>query len=565
MTLIYPTQAPAHAGREIRSRMRWQERALALAPAVLTLLLATAVWLLGWRGVDQAAQLYRVTMFRTHGLMLWDAGWYGGNFPLGYSALFPPVASLLGIQVVAIASAAIATLAFDRVIRTHFGSRPLGTWYFAVSTVMPVIIGQLPFLAGEAAGLVALVALQRGHRRTAVMLGVVAALFSPLAAAFLAMACLTWAARGSSRRGWMIATAGVSLAVILALGAMFPGDGPFPFPWQGLAVTELLCFTALTPLVRTTPAVRLGALVYAAATFFSFVVPNPLGGNAPRLAGAIGVPLLACFLTANEPAVARFSPSRLTERVLGGGHVELSPRLRLLAIAMVVPFAVWQWAPSQKVVTSSAASPSVTAAFYQPLLRELRAVAPRPVRVEIPPTLEHWESAFVAPYVLLARGWERQLDIADNPLFYTPGALSAASYQAWLDDEGVSYVALPRTELDYAALAEGQLLESGAVKSLVPVWKTAQWELWRVSGTPGLVTGAASLSAIGPDHLTLRVRAPGPITVRVRYTAFWSVTTGAGCVGPSPGGWTEVDASRAGTLDLSASLRGRPATVCPSG
>lgn len=540
----------------------WQEQALALAPAVLTLLLASSVWLLGWRGVDQAAQLYRVTMFRAHGLMLWDAGWYGGNFPLGYSALFPPVAALLGIQVVAIASAATATLAFDRVIRAHFGSRPLGTWYFAVSMVLPVIIGQLPFLAGEAAGLLALVALQKGHRRTAVVLGILAALFSPLAAAFLAMVCLAWAARGSTRRGWMIATAAVSLGVIFALGALFPGDGPFPFPWQGLVVTELLCFTALTPFVRTTPAVRVGALMYAAATFFSFIVPNPLGGNAPRLAGAIGVPLLACFLTANGPAVARFSPSRFTERILGGRRFELSPRLRLLAVAIVVPFAVWQWAPSQKIVTSSTASPAVNEAYYQPLIHEIHSLAPGPVRVEIPPTLEHWESAYVAPHISLARGWERQLDIADNPLFYTQGALTVASYEAWLDNEGVSYVALPDAQLDYAAIDEGKLLQSGQVTTLTPVWKTVHWTLWHVVGSPGLVTGGAVLTSLEPDHLVLAVQSPGLVTIKVRYTAFWSVAAGAACVGPAPGGWTNVDASQAGLVELSASLHRNSATTC---
>ncbi len=149
----------------------------------------------------------------------------------------------------------------------------------------------------------ALVALQRGRRPLALLLGTLAALCSPLAAAFLAMVCLAWAAYGSGRRGWLIATAGVSLGFIVAIGVLFPGDGAFPFPWQGLVVTELLCLTALTPLVRTTPAVRLGALFYAAASFFSFLVPNPLGGNAPRLAASIGVPLLACFLTAPGPAV----------------------------------------------------------------------------------------------------------------------------------------------------------------------------------------------------------------------------------------------------------------------
>ena len=39
-------------------------------------------------------------------------------------------------------------------------------------------------------------------------------------------------------------------------------------------------------------------------------------------------------------------------------------------------------------------------------------------RLEIPATQNHWETAFVAPVVSLARGWERQVDIADNPMFY---------------------------------------------------------------------------------------------------------------------------------------------------
>ncbi len=102
--------------------------------------------LLGWRGVDQAAQFYRVMEFKTHGLMLWDSGWYGGNFPLGYSVLFPVIGAVLGIQVASVGAAVLATWAFDRVVTAYLGSRPLGTWYFAVSTLLPVAIGQLPFL-----------------------------------------------------------------------------------------------------------------------------------------------------------------------------------------------------------------------------------------------------------------------------------------------------------------------------------------------------------------------------------------------------------------------------------
>ncbi|MGH9115877.1 MAG: hypothetical protein ACRDWW_08625, partial [Acidimicrobiales bacterium] len=424
------------------ARSWWRSGLSAGAPTLLTVVLATAVWLVGLRGVDQAAQAYRVLEFRAHGFMLWDAGWYGGNFPMGYSVLFPTIAAVFGLAAVAIGSAALATWSFDRVVSHHLGARPLGTWYFCISTLLPVAIGQLPFLAGEALGLASLVALQKRRRRIAVPLGLLAALCSPLAAAFLAMVCLAWAVHSSRGRRWLVATAGASLAVILVIGVLFPGAGPMPFPWTGLVVTELLCLTVLTPLVRTTPVVRLGALIYAAATLFSFLVPNPLGGNAPRLAASIGVPLLACFVTAPGPALDRLSGARVLGRLTGGRRLVLGPRWRVAAVAMVIPFMVWQWAPGQKIVATSDA-PSTQASFYQPLIDEIAALQTGPIRIEVVPTFNHWEAAFVAPHVSLARGWERQLDVADNPIFYTPGLLTPAAYESWLDTNGISYVALP--------------------------------------------------------------------------------------------------------------------------
>ena len=168
-------------------------------------------------------------------------------------------------------------------------------------------------------------------------------------------------------------------------------------------------------------------------------------------------------------------------------------------------------------------------------------MAPGPIRVEVPPTLEHWEAAFVAPHVSLARGWERQLDIANNDLFYVTGALTPASYQAWLDTNGVTWVALPTAPLDYAAQAEARLLDSGQVPGLRLAWVTPQWQLWQVEGSPGLVSGPARLTSLVPDHLTLQV---SPAGTDHGAGALHDVLVGdvrGGVPGAGAGGWTSVD------------------------
>jgi hypothetical protein len=581
MTFAYtPTPSARPDGDSWSDALR--RTAFGLGPAAVALVVTGIAMLLGWRGVDQAAQTYRVTQFSLHGLMLWDSGWYAGNFPLGYSVLFPPVGALLGMKVVAVASAVVATWSFDRMVRSVMGARPLGTWYFAVSTLMPVMIGQWPFLAGEAAGLAALVSLQRGRRAQALILGLVAGGFSPLAAAFLGMALIAWAAL-STRRRWLIATALAASVVIVAIALFFPGDGPFPFPWTGLVPTELLCLTAMTPLVRTTPVVRVGAGLYAASTLFSFVVPNPLGGNAPRLAASIGIPLLACFLTTPGPALGRLSNSTVARWASESLGRSLNPkgRWRYATAAILVPFALWQWAGINSIITSPSTAPYTQASFYKPLVSELQHLHPAPMRVEVVPTSEHWESAYVAPYVPIARGWERQLDIADNPIFYTPGALNATSYRTWLDQEGVSYVALPDAPLDYAAKAEAALVSSGQVPDVTLVWHTHNWKLWAVHSTPGLVSGPGILTSLEPDHFTLQASKPGRLTVRVRYTNYWAVTSGQACVSaaplpsqPVPGAeagaappyqWTQVTALSAGTVEVSAAVvHPAPLPACPT-
>ena len=64
----------------------------------------------------------------------------------------------------------------------------------------------------------------------------------------------------------------------------------------------------------------------------------------------------------------------------------------------------------------------MNASYYAPLLGELRALgvgyARAPARIEVVATRDHWRGALPRPHVMLARGWERQLDVQRNAIFY---------------------------------------------------------------------------------------------------------------------------------------------------
>ena len=58
----------------------------------------------------------------------------------------------------------------------------------------------------------------------------------------------------------------------------------------------------------------------------------------------------------------------------------------------------------------------------------------------------------------IARGWQRQLDIERNKLFYG-GVFNDLTYATWLSENGVRYVALPDAPLDSSSHKEKELIE----------------------------------------------------------------------------------------------------------
>jgi hypothetical protein len=542
---------------------------------------------LGWRGVDAPAQLYRVAAFRAHGLALWDSQWFGGHWTLNYSLLYPPVAATIGVATVTVLAAAAAALAFERLASAHLGRGATpAALVFAVSTVVSSAIGQWPFLAGEALGLAACWTASRRRWTAAAALALATSLTSPLAGLFVAMAMVAWllASRGATRPWAAIAVALAAAGPIAAAAILFPGQGPMPYPVEDYG-WEMIVAAAIWLLAgRTRRVLRAGVLVFAAVATLAVLVPSPLGGNVGRMEDALALPvaigLLWPLAASTRPLVLPLRrlvalPRRLVPRLSPGARplvLPLGPAARWLVLPLVaVPLVLSQWGPAWGAMTSDPGQASTHRSFYAPLLAALaQASAGQPAgRVEVIPTEFHWEADYVAPVMPLARGWERQLDEADNPLFYGGAShLEAASYRSWLVDNGVRYVAVPHAPLDFAGTAEARLVAAG-VPGLDLIWQTAEWRLYRVDGSAGIVAAPARLLRQNGDRVVVIAPAPGPVLVRVRYSPDWQVGTGQGCVarGPSAAGggdWVEVEVPRAETFSLRLALfSGR--RPCPAG
>lgn len=500
----------------------------AFAP-LLAVMLGSAIVLSGRHGVDLAAHLYRVDLFRQSGWTLWDSQWYGGHWTLNYSVIFPPIAASLGLAATAVLCAACASAVFDAIVVEHFGQTArLSSVVFGLVTVSQVAIGQLPFLLGEALGLAAYWAASRRRFDLAWTCAVAASLASPLAGAFVAVAAAALLLdQWPLSRGPLIGLLAAALAPIAALGLLFPGTGPMPFPALDCAVIVAILVVADRNLRG---GLRTGVRVYLAAVVFCFVVPTPVGGDVTRLAESLGAPLAAATLWPE--------------------------RRRFLAVA-IVPLGLLQFGAPVTTLVTSGSDPSTAASYYRGLLAFLER-SDRPAgRIEVVPTRLHSEAAYVAPYLPIARGWERQLDIVDNPLFYAQRPPTPAAYRAWLLDNGVRFVAVPDSPLDYSATAEARLVRAG-VDGLVPRWHDAHWRVFELAGAPGIVAGPASLVRLEGATALLDATGPGPIVVRVRYDAGWSIQGTRGCVTRAPGGGLLLATHPLGTFSVRVGLSGPP-------
>ena len=491
---------------------------------------------------DLAAQVFRTELFQQAGLAIWNGSWYGGHYTLTYSLLFPPLGALLGPQVVGMLAVVASSYLFDRLVRDRWGADARwATLWFAAGVVTLLADGQLTFALGVAFGLAALRALQTGRAPLAIAAAAATPLASPVAGAFLAGIVLAGAAEPGRRLSRLALAAGaLALVLTVAPNLAFPEAGQFPFVFSSYVAIPLWCAGALvlTQGVRAQERQLRRVIVgYLLASTLLWLVPNALGGNAVRLGALFGGPVLAAVLLSRRPRPA--VPTWLFAPVLA------------LAIAGSL---YWQLTASVAQIARSVGDPSTTAAYFEPAANWLQDHGADGTRIEVPPTANHWESAYLAPKFELARGWLRQLDTTRDDLFYDEKELTTATYGAWLRSNAISYVALPDAPLDYSSQTERRLILSQP-SYLDLRFRSPHWRIYEVKDPRPLVAplGAARAEVLwfGRQGFALDVKHPGEFLVRVSFTPYWSIAHGSGCI-IRHGDWTVARASRPGIFRVAA-------------
>ncbi len=543
---MYQSKAP---------RLEWLP-AVALSAALAALML---IW--DPQVGDLAAQVFHTELFDHSGLAIWNSSWYAGHYTLNYSVLFPPAAALLGPQVVGMLSVVASSYLFDRLVRDRWGADARwATLWFAAGVVTLLADGQLTFAFGVAFGLAALRSLQAGRTTLAIAAAAACPLASPVAGAFLAgvLAAGAWE-RGERLNRTAIAAAVVALILTVAPNLAFPEPGRFPFVASSFISIPIWCAGALFLTWRADGEARLRRVVigYAVAGTAIFLTPNALGGNAVRLGALFGGPVLAAVLLSQRPLpIARRGALTVPARGAGLLAHRRVPAWFYTAVLVVtlVGSLYWQFTASVAQIARSVGDPSTKESFFAPASHWLMEHGGRGTRIEVPPTANHWESAYLAPKFELARGWLRQLDTARDDIFYKEGALTDKSYERWLRNNAIRYVALPNAPLDYSSATERRLILSDP-SYLRERLHDNRWRIYEVASPKPLVsplgTGRASAVAVGHQGFALDVTEPGEFLVRVNFTPYWSISHGTGCL-LGAGKWTIARVTRPGTFSVAA-------------
>ena len=512
-----------------RHRLEWVTAGVAAVLGVAYLLFPPL-------GSDLSAQVARAGFFADHGYTPIDLRWYAGVDQLGYSLLSQPIMALLGVRLTGVLSLIASAALLAVLFRRTRAARPwLGALVGTACVAGNLVSGRITYALGVALGLAALVALTsaRWRRLAAPLSAVLAAAASPVVGLFLGLIGVALLLAGRRRDGLLIA---VPAAIPLAVMALLFGDGGWMNMSRTDAVRAVVASLAVAALVPRRP-VRIGAALSATGVLIAALIHTPVGLNATRLSVMFTLPLLAAYASLPSPAWGQ------------------NRNIRIWALVLLLAAAFWWQPPVVIGDVRDLGNPTADRAYFGPLLARL-AQQNLTGRVEIPPTRDYWEAAYLDD-VPLARGWLRQADIARNSLFFTeiPGArgtgvaLTADSYRTWLADRAVQFVAVPDAELTWSGRPEAELVAAG-LPYLTEVWHDAHWRLYAVADPQPIVAAPATLVAHDAAAVTFDAPAAGQVRLRVRHYRWLTATAGATVA--ADGEWTTVAVPAPGRYTLTS-------------
>jgi hypothetical protein len=465
-------------------------------------------------GGDLAAQDAWAEFVGRHPDSAYNLAWYGGMHPVSYSVVSPYLMSLLGVRTtMMIAGTLSAGLLTLILARSRAVARPLVPALAGLFGLLGnAVSGRVTFGLGTmfALGAVAVVfcwPYRWRYKRwakalCAAPLAALATMSSPVAGLFVGLVAVALFLQKRRPGAWAL---GLAPSAVVALSAwLFPFSGTQPMAF-GSAFLPLVYAVAVCLLVpRGWVTVRITAGVYALAVLLVWVISSQIGSNITRLAMLFAGAVLVAALPFAVPRTRKW----------------------YALVVAVAGFVAWIGFKSvdDVVHTTPAAS---WARELAPLVNELQEVGAEKGRVEVVPARSHREASALAPYVNLARGWNRQADMERNPLFYDD-TLNSANYHEWLKRWAVHFVVLPKDEPDGdGGERERELVQRG-LPYLEQIWGDANWQLFRVTDPAPLAEPHAVVERAEQGEWTIRVERAGRVLVRIPYSPWLSIVDAEG-------------------------------------
>ncbi|MFD3732635.1 DUF3488 domain-containing protein [Streptomyces sp. NPDC058632] len=460
-------------------------------------------------GGDLAAQDAWAEFVGRHPDSAYNMAWYGGMHAVSYSVVSPYLMSALGVRTtMMLAGTVSAALLTMLLIRNRAVRNPL---WAALAGVFGLLgnaaSGRVTFGLGVLFGLAAVAVVFCWPHRwrykrwakalCAAPLAALATMSSPVAGLFVGLVAVALFLQKRRPGAWAL---GLGPTVVVAVSAwLFPFSGTQPMGF-GSAVLPLAFSVLVYVLVpREWITVRITAAVYGLGVVLVWLVSSQIGSNMTRLAMLFaGVALVAALPFA----------------------VPRSLKWYALVVAFV-GFVGWIGYKSVDDVVNTTPAAS-WARELAPLVNELQEVGADKGRVEVVPARSHREASALAPYVNLARGWNRQADMERNPLFYDD-TLNSANYHEWLKRWAVHFVVLPKEEPDGdGSKRERELVQRG-LPYLQQIWGDANWQLFAVQDPSSLAEPNAVVERASQSEMTMRVEKAGRVVVRIPYSPWLSI------------------------------------------